>query len=67
MKCREARTQCEHGRKKNRCKDCGTGYCQHKRRKDQCKDCGTGYCQHKQAPEGPVQGLRHGAVHARPR
>jgi hypothetical protein len=39
-------TQCEHGRRKHKCKDCGTSYCQHGRRKSQCKDCGTGYCQH---------------------
>jgi hypothetical protein len=50
-KCREAAKKaprsvarkCQHGRKKHRCKDCGTGYCQHGRRKDMCKDCGTGY------------------------
>jgi hypothetical protein len=39
-------TQCEHGRRKSRCKDCDTGYCQHGRQKRQCKDCGTGYCHH---------------------
>jgi hypothetical protein len=46
--CREARkaakkappTQCEHGRQKSRCKDCGTGYCKHGRQKCKCKDCG---------------------------
>ena len=55
-KCREAAkkaprarappTQCEHGRRKSRCKDCGTGYCQHGRQLNKCKDCGTGYCVH---------------------
>jgi hypothetical protein len=52
--CREAakkaprapRTKCEHGRQKNRCKDCGTGYCQHGRQEQQCMDCGTGQCHH---------------------
>jgi hypothetical protein len=39
-------SQCEHGRRKSRCKDCGTGYCQHGRRKSRCKDCGTGNCKH---------------------
>jgi hypothetical protein len=40
-------TQCEHGRQKSQCKDCGgAGYCEHGRRKDKCKDCGTGHCQH---------------------
>jgi hypothetical protein len=37
---------CDHGRLKNRCKDCGTGYCDHGRQKYKCKDCGTGYCDH---------------------
>jgi hypothetical protein len=37
---------CEHGRRKSRCKDCGTGYCTHGRVKNKCKDCGTGYCKH---------------------
>ena len=50
--CREAakkapRRQCEHGRQKSRCRDCGTGhYCEHGRQKRQCKYCGTGYCEH---------------------
>jgi hypothetical protein len=44
--CRENSKQCEHGRRKSRCKDCGTGYCKHGRQKGQCKDCGTGHCQH---------------------
>jgi hypothetical protein len=40
------KNKCEHGRVKNICKDCGTGYCQHNRNKTRCKECGTGYCQH---------------------
>jgi hypothetical protein len=40
------RKQCEHGRPKNRCKDCGAGYCQHGRQKHQCKDCGVAHCEH---------------------
>jgi hypothetical protein len=53
-KCREAAKKaprpvarnCQHGRQKHKCKDCGTYYCQHGRRKDMCKDCGTGHCEH---------------------
>jgi hypothetical protein len=48
--CREAAKKaprhCEHGRRKDRCSDCGTGNCQHGRRKGGCRDCGTGYCDH---------------------
>jgi hypothetical protein len=40
------RRKCDHGRRKDRCKDCGTGYCKHNRRHDSCRDCGTGYCKH---------------------
>jgi hypothetical protein len=40
------KAKCEHGRRKDVCKDCGTGYCQHGCQKDVCKDCGAGYCQH---------------------
>jgi hypothetical protein len=58
-------TQCEHGRRKSRCKDCGTGNCEHGRRKNMCKDCGTGYCKlQARAPEEQVQGLRHGPLPA---
>jgi hypothetical protein len=62
--CRDCSTgYCQHGPQKSRCKDCGTGYCKHRRRKGRCKDCGTGFCKHRrQAPEGPVQGLRHGLL-----
>ena len=37
---------CEHGKQKHQCKDCGIGYCEHGKLKYQCKDCGTGYCEH---------------------
>jgi hypothetical protein len=40
------RSCCEHGRRKDMCKDCDTGYCQHGRPKHAYKDCGTGHCQH---------------------
>lgn len=41
--------QCEHGREKYRCKDCGgIGICEHNRRKSQCRDCGgSQICEHK--------------------
>jgi hypothetical protein len=32
---------CQHGRRKTKCRDCGTGHCQHGRPKAQCRDCGT--------------------------
>jgi len=31
---------CEHKRRKDQCKECGTGYCKHKKRKELCKECG---------------------------
>lgn len=37
---------CVHGRRQNRCRDCGKGYCIHGRDKYCCRDCGVGYCQH---------------------
>lgn len=40
------RKLCEHNKRKDRCKDCGTGLCEHNRRKDSCKDCSTGLCEH---------------------
>ena len=43
---RVRKNKCEHGRNKNRCKDCGTGRCEHGRYKSKCKDCGAGYCEH---------------------
>jgi hypothetical protein len=72
--CREAakkaprvRVQCEHGRPKHKCRDCGTGYCQHRRRKDMCRDCGTGYCKHAGAGRtcAETQGPRSGLLPAR--
>jgi hypothetical protein len=52
--CREApkekkekkEVQCEHGRRKRQCKDCGTNHCKHGRQKSKCRDCGTGHCAH---------------------
>ena len=32
--------KCEHGRRKDRCRDCGTGICQHNKLKRYCRDCG---------------------------
>jgi hypothetical protein len=43
---KKAPRKCEHNRRKDSCKDCGTGYCEHNRQKGSCKDCGTGYCEH---------------------
>ena len=38
---------CEHGRRKDRCRDCGTGICEHNKLKRYCKDCGANsICQH---------------------
>jgi len=40
--------QCEHGRQKSRCKECGgSGICKHGRRKSECKKCGgSQICEH---------------------
>jgi hypothetical protein len=40
--------QCEHGKRKERCKLCGgVGICEHDKRKDRCKMCGgVGICEH---------------------
>ncbi len=38
--------RCEHGRPKNKCKHCGTGYCKHGHF-HQCKACSLGYCKHR--------------------
>jgi hypothetical protein len=46
QKPKPGRRGCQHGRRKGRCKDCGTGRCAHGRRKDRCKDCGTGRYAH---------------------
>ena len=37
---------CIHGRRHDRCRDCGVGYCIHDREKYQCRQCGRGYCLH---------------------
>ena len=37
---------CDHGKRRTRCKACGTGFCDHGRDKYRCKDCGTGKCDH---------------------
>jgi len=40
--------QCEHGRRKSRCKDCGgSSLCVHNRQKNNCKECGgSSFCVH---------------------
>jgi hypothetical protein len=40
--------QCEHNRRRNRCKECGGGdICEHNRQKSQCKECGgASICEH---------------------
>ena len=40
------RSKCEHGVRKDRCRDCGTGYCIHGNDKYRCRECGIGYCKH---------------------
>ena len=53
-KCREKRKKsrtehnCEHGRQRNNCKDCGgASICEHGRRRSRCKDCGgSQICEH---------------------
>ena len=42
------RLDCEHGRQKSRCKECGgSGICEHGRQKYECKECGgSGICEH---------------------
>lgn len=47
------RKQCEHGKRKDSCKDCGTGFCEHGRQKYYCIPCGgNGVCLHgKRRPE----------------
>jgi hypothetical protein len=56
-------TQCEHGRRKSRCKDCGTGYCQHGRQLNKCKDCGTGYCVHNRQKSSKCKDCGTGYCH----
>ena len=40
--------KCEHGRQRNKCKDCGgSSICEHGRLRHICKDCGgSGICEH---------------------
>jgi hypothetical protein len=42
-------TKCEHGRRKDRCVDCGgDAFCIHRRRKDACRQCGgKNICKHR--------------------
>ena len=39
---------CEHGRRRDRCKECGGGsICEHGRQRSRCKECGGGsLCEH---------------------
>ena len=39
---------CEHGRQREKCKECGgSGLCEHGRERSQCKECGgSGICEH---------------------
>ena len=47
------KTQCEHGKRKDRCKLCGGNYfCEHDKRKYMCKQCGgNGICEHDKIKE----------------
>ena len=42
------RAKCEHGRRRNKCKDCGgSGICVHQRIRSNCKECGgSKFCSH---------------------
>ncbi len=42
------RVKCEHGRRLDSCKDCGSsGVCEHGRQRNKCKDCGgSSACEH---------------------
>ena len=42
------RTKCEHGKRKDRCRDCGgSAFCEHGRQKTRCKECGgSEICEH---------------------
>jgi len=44
----QKRVHCEHGRQRNRCKECGgAGMCEHGRVRYSCKECGgAGICEH---------------------
>jgi hypothetical protein len=42
-----ARKKCEHGKRKERCRSCGTAkLCEHDKLKENCKQCGINYCTH---------------------
>jgi DNA-directed RNA polymerase subunit RPC12/RpoP len=49
----QKRKMCEHGRRKDRCKECGgVGICEHDRQKYRCVDCGgKGICEHNKRKE----------------
>jgi hypothetical protein len=46
--CDTKRRQCEHGRQRSRCKECGgAGLCEHGRVRSECKECGgASVCEH---------------------
>jgi hypothetical protein len=46
--CRKSEKKCPHGKRKNRCKDCGgVSICLHMREKSTCRDCkGSSFCTH---------------------
>ena len=54
LKCRQngvksnEKNKCEHGRQRNKCKDCGgSQICEHGRQRNTCKDCGgASICEH---------------------
>ena len=39
---------CPHGRRRDKCKECGgSSFCEHGRQRSKCKDCGgSGLCEH---------------------
>ena len=45
---KRTRKECEHGRRRYQCKECGgSGICEHGRRRERCKECGgSGICEH---------------------
>ena len=44
----QKKNNCEHNRRRNRCKDCGgSSICEHNRQRSTCKDCGgSSICEH---------------------
>jgi hypothetical protein len=46
-------SKCEHGKRKNRCRECGgSDFCEHGKEKYYCKDCGgAGICEHDKRKE----------------